>query len=68
MNTTCNQSCILQFKEYIQGRLYKIRVNYIKPYIDLSNTQYVLRFLCIDVWYVNLSWKFHKYTKSSDYM
>jgi hypothetical protein len=54
MNTTCNQSCILQFKEYIQGRLYKIRVNYIKPYIDLSNTQYVLRFLCIDVWYVNL--------------
>jgi hypothetical protein len=34
----------LQFKEYTQSRLYQIRLNYFKPYIDLNDTQYMLRF------------------------
>jgi hypothetical protein len=49
--------------------LYQIRLNYIKPYIDLSNTQYVLCVLCIGVWYVNSFPEISQiYAKSSDYM
>jgi hypothetical protein len=58
----------LQFKEYIRGRLYQIRLNYIKPYIDLSNTQYVLRFLVLVFGMWTPSRNVQKYTKSSDYM
>ena len=35
----------LKFKEYTQSRLYQIRLNSFKPYIDLSNTQYMLCFM-----------------------
>jgi hypothetical protein len=42
----------LQFKEYTQSRLYQIRLNCFNPYIDLSDTQYMLWFY-VWVGYVN---------------
>ena len=44
MNTTCDQSCILQCKECIQSWLYQNQLNCFKPYIDLRNTRYMLQF------------------------
>ena len=58
----------LKFKEYTQSRLYQIRLNCFKPYIDLSNTQYMLRFY---VWGLGIwipSRKFQKYIKPSDHI
>jgi hypothetical protein len=58
----------LQFKEHTQSRSYQIRLNCFKQYIDLSDTQYMLRFY---VWVLGMwtpSWKLHKHTKSSDHI
>jgi hypothetical protein len=58
----------LQFKEYTQSRLYQIRLNYFKPYIDLNDTQYMLRFY---VWVLGMwtpSRKLHKHNKSSNHI